>query len=314
MRIVHDSDVHQDLLRQNAAQEDGLNDDSVPHVPPPNVIPNAVPNAAGPAESAFPRRLPDTAFNFNSASSHAGAASLASALRRARTESAERSDVLHDLRDAALSRLVALREQLKPVFDAVPETCDIFDPGIVPGERPRMFVDMIAFVEMARDRRTYRFEQDTRHGRVLLAESDRIEAIVKSVTDYVAHRLIEREKALASIDEPFPLTPPSRRENRADARAPVARADAAPQTTRDERRQDARRQTLRRQDARRQSEAQSEPERAAPYVPKPRRGWGSRIYRGFLFFIEVLGSATFFGILAAGLWWAWQTYARQIGI
>ena len=310
MRIVHDIDVQRDLSRQNNAREDGLNDDSVPPATPPN----AIPNAAGQAESAFPRRLPDAASNFNAAVSHAGAASLASALRRARTESAERSDVLHDLRDAALSRLEALREQLKPVFDAVPDTCDIFDPGIVPGERPRMFVDMIAFVEMARDRRTYRFEQDTRHGRVLLAESDRIEAIVKSVTDYVAHRLIEREKALASIDEPFPLTPPSRRENRADARAPVARADAAPQTTRDERRQDARQQTLRRQDARRQSEAQSEPERAAPYLPKPRRGWGSRIYRGFLFFIEVLGSATFFGILAAGLWWAWQTYARQIGI
>ena len=50
---------------------------------------------------------------------------------------------------------------------------------------------------MDRDRRTYRFLQDTRHGRVALCESDSAEELVEAITAYIAHRLIEREKALA---------------------------------------------------------------------------------------------------------------------
>ncbi|MGB7698336.1 MAG: hypothetical protein WBL57_03350, partial [Methylovirgula sp.] len=37
-----------------------------------------------------------------------------------------------------------------------------------------------------------------RHGRVVIAESERIEPIVDAVSDYIARRLIEREKALAA--------------------------------------------------------------------------------------------------------------------
>jgi hypothetical protein len=51
---------------------------------------------------------------------------------------------------------------------------------------------------MGHDRRLYRFVQDTRHGRITIAESEKIDPIVKSVTDYIARRLVEREKALAS--------------------------------------------------------------------------------------------------------------------
>jgi hypothetical protein len=57
---------------------------------------------------------------------------------------------------------------------------------------------MVAFVEMARDKRSYRFFQDTLHGRVLIAESPKIETIVAACTNYVARRLVERERALAT--------------------------------------------------------------------------------------------------------------------
>src|SRR6185312_8581617 len=66
------------------------------------------------------------------------------------------------------------------------------------GERPRLFIDMIGFVEMAHDRRVYRFQQDTRHGRALIAQSDRVERMVEAIADYIARRLVERERALAS--------------------------------------------------------------------------------------------------------------------
>ncbi len=57
---------------------------------------------------------------------------------------------------------------------------------------------MIAFVDLAHDRRTYRFYQDTRHGRVLIAKSQSIDKIAAAVANYVARRLVERERALAS--------------------------------------------------------------------------------------------------------------------
>jgi hypothetical protein len=53
---------------------------------------------------------------------------------------------------------------------------------------------------MARDRRTYRFVQDTRDGPVILTESASADDIVQAVTKYVARRMVERERALATHD------------------------------------------------------------------------------------------------------------------
>ena len=124
-------------------------------------------------------------------------ASLAGALRRARLENAERSAAISDLRAAEIARLEMLADALAPVLAQLPGDCDIFDVGVAPGERPRLFIDQIGFIEMDRDRRTYRFLQDTRHGRVGLCESDSADDLVEAITAYIAHRLIEREKALA---------------------------------------------------------------------------------------------------------------------
>lgn len=124
--------------------------------------------------------------------------SLKSAVRKARVDQAERSDVVSDLRRAELARLEMLQEAFRPILAQVPANVDLFDSGIVAGERPRLFIDMIAFVEMTHDRRTYRFVQETRNGRVTLAESERPDAIVQAMTDYIARRLVEREAALAA--------------------------------------------------------------------------------------------------------------------
>ncbi len=124
-------------------------------------------------------------------------ASLAAALRKARIEGAERSSVIADLRGAEIARLDLLREALEPVLAQIPRDCDLFDVAISPGERPRLFIDAIGFVEMGRDRRAYRFLQDTRHGRVTIGETEDLEDMIEAVTAYIAHRLIEREKALA---------------------------------------------------------------------------------------------------------------------
>lgn len=124
-------------------------------------------------------------------------ASLAAALRRARIENAEHSSALADVRGAEIARLEILREALEPVLVQIPKDCDIFDVAVSPGERPRLFIDQIGFIEMGDDKRSYRFLQDTRHGRITIGESDKIDNVVEAVTTYIAHRLIEREKALA---------------------------------------------------------------------------------------------------------------------
>ena len=123
---------------------------------------------------------------------------LAAALRAARADDAERAEVLHDLRNLALARLGVLLDALEPVLVQLPDNVDLFDVGLMPGDPPRLFIDMVAFVEMARDRRHYRLLQDRRHGRVVLAEAETLDDAVDAVTAYIARRLIEREKALAS--------------------------------------------------------------------------------------------------------------------
>jgi hypothetical protein len=123
---------------------------------------------------------------------------LALAIRRARIDVAQHSEAVAELRGAETARLEMLGEALKPVLTQVPAHIDLFDIGLTPGEKPRYFIDMLAFVEMGRDRRSYRFLQDTRHGRVTIIESDKPDDIVEAVTAYIARRLVEREQALAS--------------------------------------------------------------------------------------------------------------------
>jgi hypothetical protein len=138
-------------------------------------------NAARPSES--PMRLRD-------------------ALRKARIEAADRTGVVVDLRDAEVARLEILNEALDPLFSQVPDKVDLFDRGISQGETPRLWIDIVAHVVMGRDKRMYRFVQDTRFGRIVLAESHDVSVIVEAVTDYVARRMVEREHALVATPAP----------------------------------------------------------------------------------------------------------------
>ena len=130
---------------------------------------------------------------------------LRDALRQARIEAADRTGVVVDLRDAEVARLEILNEALDPLFAQVPDHIDLFERGISQGDTPRLWIDVVAHVLMGRDKRMYRFVQDTRFGRTVLAESHDIPVIVDAVTDYVARRMIEREHALVAT--PLPEQP-----------------------------------------------------------------------------------------------------------
>jgi hypothetical protein len=121
---------------------------------------------------------------------------LKEAVHQARVEAAERTSVVVDLRDAELARLELLNEALDPLFADIPPDVDLFDRGISRGDIPRLWIDAVAHVAMGRDKRIYRFLHDTRVGRRVLAESHDIPDIVQAVTDYVARRIVERQRAL----------------------------------------------------------------------------------------------------------------------
>jgi hypothetical protein len=135
---------------------------------------------------------------------------LRDALRQARIEAADRTGVVVDLRDAEVARLEILSEALDPLFAQIPEQVDMFDRGISQGETPRLWIDVVAHVVMGRDKRIYRFVQDTRFGRIVIAESHEVAAMIDAVTDYVARRMIEREHALV-VAMAEPAVEPRRR-------------------------------------------------------------------------------------------------------
>src|SRR4030088_2840645 len=118
---------------------------------------------------------------------------LRDALRQARIEAADRTGVVVDLRDAEVARLEILNDALDPLFAQIPDSVDLFDRGISQGDTPRLWIDVVAHVVMGRDKRIYRFVQDSRFGRIVIAESHEVAAVVQAVADYVVRGMIERE-------------------------------------------------------------------------------------------------------------------------
>src|SRR6201999_3110805 len=132
---------------------------------------------------------------------------LRDALRQARSEAADRTGVVVDLRDAEVARLEILNDALDPLFAQVPDQIDLFDRGISQGDTPRLWIDVVAHIVMGRDKRMYRFVQDSRFGRIVLAESHDVGAIVEAAPDSAPRRMVERERAMVVAPEPKPATP-----------------------------------------------------------------------------------------------------------
>jgi hypothetical protein len=150
------------------------------------------------------------------------AIALAEAINRARTSQAGRENRAADARVIAVSRLETLRARLAPVYAAIPRDVELFDLGMVGHAPPRLFVDIIAFVEMADDGRGFRLMQQTRAGRVMLGETSDEKQMTGLVTDYIAERLVERERALAA--QGIHLKPPAL--PKAAVTAPAASTEA----------------------------------------------------------------------------------------
>jgi hypothetical protein len=225
---------------------------------------------------------------------------LAAAIRQARVENAERAEAIADLREIEMGRLALLESALKPVVGQAPPGVDMFDLALARGDHPRLFVDMIAFVDMAHDRRTYRFHQDTRNGRVLIAESQSVDAIAAAVANYVARRLIERERALASdwrdaqAPQPHKTDPQAHKAPQDEAKGPRAWPLAGGGGS----------------SARGGSEAIEAA--AGDWAAPPRRGFVRRLGDVLSVFLMMLGSITLALLIGVGGYLAWTMRLRDL--
>ena len=118
---------------------------------------------------------------------------LRAAMNRAREELAEATDNVVDLQTSETARLQLLADGLQPLFGDIDPADERFELVLSHGTRPRLWLDMTAFVAMGRDRRTYRLLKDTRMGRVVLGEEREREDMETLVADYVARKVLERE-------------------------------------------------------------------------------------------------------------------------
>jgi hypothetical protein len=218
---------------------------------------------------------------------------LGASIRQARVENAERADAIAEVRELEIVRLKALESALEPVVDQAPQGVDLFDLALTQSEHPRLFVDMLAFVDLAHDKRTYRFFQDTRNGRVLMAESQSLDTIVAAVADYVARRLVERERAV-SVDSRVAEGP---RPQLAEANGPATWPMARPRT----------------RALHFPPPAASEPLAIAEQPrARPRRGIMRRLGDALSLFLMLVGSITLALLLGVGVYWAWITRLRDL--
>jgi len=121
---------------------------------------------------------------------------LAEAMERVKTAQADRDDVVVEMKQLSRTRLEMLAQDIQPVFDALPEDVDLFEFALANGEPPRLWIDVTSFVRMGPDRRVFEFVKDTRLGRTIIAHTDDKTRMGEVITDYVAERVLERQRAI----------------------------------------------------------------------------------------------------------------------
>lgn len=131
-------------------------------------------------------------------------AGLKQALRQARIAEAAHYEAEMSLRDAKAIRLQLLKDDLATAAVS-PEAGDLFDLALVPGNPPKLWIDLTTSVVMEPDPRTYRLQQDRQNGREILFESSERAEAAKRVREVMAHRIVARERQ--AVADPTPRTP-----------------------------------------------------------------------------------------------------------
>ncbi len=115
---------------------------------------------------------------------------------KARELEAARTDARLAVRDLATLRLFALKQEVRPYVEAMPEARGIIDLTLTGGYPPRLWIDLTSFVLMGEDARTWRLMQDSQEDRACLFESDDLQAMARAVRRFIAQRVVHRAHML----------------------------------------------------------------------------------------------------------------------
>lgn len=124
---------------------------------------------------------------------------LVVALREARIAEAAHFEAALELRDSKTLRLQILKDELLPTVQSSAEAREMFDLALLPGEPPKLWVDLTSYVVMEPDHRTYRFLQDRQDRREILFEGVDREQTAAAIRRHMAHRLVARDRQSATV-------------------------------------------------------------------------------------------------------------------
>lgn len=127
---------------------------------------------------------------------------LSGALREARQAEAAHFEASLELRDSKSLRLQLLKDDLLPLLDSSPEARELFDLALIPGEPPKLWIDLISFVVMEPDHRSYRFLQHRQDRREILFETLDREQMAAAIRRHMAHLVVARERQAANLPQP----------------------------------------------------------------------------------------------------------------
>lgn len=118
-------------------------------------------------------------------------------LKEARLAEAVHLDAMLKVQTAGSLRLADLRDRLLRALADHPEPRDLLDLRFVQGEAPRLWVDLISYVTMGADGRTFRLHQDGEDRQRTVFQTQDMDEMEQQVLRFIAYRIIQKEKLVA---------------------------------------------------------------------------------------------------------------------
>ena len=122
---------------------------------------------------------------------------LTTALIEARLAQAAQFEAVARVHDARTLRLEALRDCLMPELANSPHLRELVVINIQDWEIPRLWIDLITYVVMEPDPKSYRLVQSSERGLETLLETRDAEQMQRYVLSQIAHRAVAVERAIA---------------------------------------------------------------------------------------------------------------------
>lgn len=126
-------------------------------------------------------------------------------LKEARLAEAAQLEAMLNFSDARALRLENLQLALQDKWAGSSYARSLFQLTIQPGVKPRLWIDLVSSVVMEPDPRCYRLVKDEQAGTTTVFETTNMPEMATYLSRYLAHRLVEREKAGTVLSSPAPI-------------------------------------------------------------------------------------------------------------